>query len=189
MSRFLYITRRWDEDRGRLARSLDYLIDFRKRTQILIFPEGTDLTPSSKERSDRYALQNHLNQHIYTLHPKTTGFSYIVRYLQQADFLDAIYDLTIAYPDNVPQTEMHMVKFGLPKEVHFHVKRIPVTEIPRNDADLRKWLENKWEAKEAELKQFYANRKFPGEPWTSSRQLPLSIGCLFWSLLVGERQN
>lgn len=103
MNGFLYITRRWEEDQGRLSRSLDYMVALRRRSQLLIFPEGTDLTTSSKQRSDKYAKSHGLPVYEHTLHPKTTGFSYLVRHLQQADYLDAVYDLTIGYPDLVPQ--------------------------------------------------------------------------------------
>lgn len=103
MNGFVYITRRWDEDQVRLSRSMDYLVELRSRTQLLIFPEGTDLTPSSKQRSDKYAKSHNLPEYEFTLHPKTTGFTYLVRHLQQADYLDAVYDLTIGYPDYVPQ--------------------------------------------------------------------------------------
>ncbi|KAG7204896.1 hypothetical protein KM043_005292 [Ampulex compressa] len=97
MNGFLYITRRWEEDQGRLSRTLDYFVALGRRTQILIFPEGTDLTKSSKEKSDRYASQHLLPQYSFTLHPKTTGFSYLVQHLQQARYLDAV---------RIPSTDM-----------------------------------------------------------------------------------
>jgi len=37
--------------------------------------------------------------------------------------LDAIYDVTIAYPDNLPEREEDLKKGKLPKEVHFYIKR------------------------------------------------------------------
>ena len=111
MNGFLYITRRWEEDRGRLARSLDYLVALGRRTQLLIFPEGTDLTPGSRERSDQYARSHGLPIYEHILHPKTTGFAYLVRHFQQADHLDAVYDLTIGYPDQVPQVSQSELLF------------------------------------------------------------------------------
>ena len=84
-------------------RSLDYLLAQRMRVQMIIFPEGTDFTPESKERSDKYAADHGLSEYHYLLHPKTTGFSYLVRHQRQADNFDAVYDLTIGYPDHVPQ--------------------------------------------------------------------------------------
>lgn len=37
--------------------------------------------------------------------------------------LQAIYDVTIAYPDHVPASEWDLIEGKLPSEVHFHVKR------------------------------------------------------------------
>ncbi|KAJ8672677.1 hypothetical protein QAD02_003937 [Eretmocerus hayati] len=183
MNGFLYITRRWEEDRGRLSRSLDYLVSLRANSQLLIFPEGTDLTPGSKSRSDRWAISHGKPTYTYTLHPKTTGFSYLVEHLQQADCLDAIYDLTIGYPDNVPQSEVDMLEGRLPDEVHFQIKRIPQNEIPKSEAGLRSWLEDSWRRKEKTLEQFYVDKKFPGKAWPTSKRTPLRIALVFWTLL------
>ncbi|XP_032691038.1 lysocardiolipin acyltransferase 1-like isoform X1 [Odontomachus brunneus] len=185
MNGFLYITRRWEEDQGRLSRTLDYLIALGSRTQLLIFPEGTDLTRSSKEKSNKYALQHHLPEYTYTLHPKTTGFAYLVQHLQRANYLDAVYDLTIAYPDYIPQTEIDLIRGKLPDEVHFHIKRIPTAEIPTHESTLRKWLENKWSDKERILKQFYEQKTFSAEIWPMAKMLPLRAAFGFWSMLTG----
>ena len=37
--------------------------------------------------------------------------------------LDAIYDVTIAYPDNLPETEADLAYGSIPSEIHFHIKR------------------------------------------------------------------
>lgn len=103
MNGFLYITRRWEEDQSRLSQALDYLVELRRRSQLLIFPEGTDLTINSKKRSDKFAKDRGLPEYTYTLHPKTTGFSYLVNHLQKANYLDSVYDITIGYPDYIPQ--------------------------------------------------------------------------------------
>ncbi|XP_018055897.1 PREDICTED: lysocardiolipin acyltransferase 1-like [Atta colombica] len=186
MNGFLYITRRWEEDRGRLSRTLDYLIALDSRTQLLIFPEGTDLTKSSKEKSDKYALQHHLPLYTYTLHPKTTGFAYLVQHLQRANYLDAVYDLTIAYPDYIPQSEIDLIKGKFPREVHFHIKRISSADIPAyDDSTLRKWLEDKWSDKEMILQGFYERKAFSTQIWPMAKMLPLRIAFGFWSILTG----
>ncbi|XP_012265630.2 lysocardiolipin acyltransferase 1-like [Athalia rosae] len=182
---FLYITRHWDEDRGRLSGSLDYLVALGRRCQLLIFPEGTDLTPDSKKKSNNYASKHGLPKYDYTLHPKTTGFSYLVRHLHQAEYLDAVYDLTIAYPDYVPQSEVDLVRGKLPKEVHFHVERIPATDVPKDDSMLRQWLENRWHHKEASLEQFSKRKSFPAKIWPMASLIPLRAAIGFWSLLTG----
>ncbi|KAH0539787.1 lysocardiolipin acyltransferase 1-like [Cotesia glomerata] len=187
MNGFLYITRRWEEDKGRLSRTLDYLIALKRRTQLLIFPEGTDLTVTSKERSDRFAKKNGLPLYDYTLHPKTTGFSYLARHLQRAGYLDAVYDLTIGYPDFVPQSEIDLVTGKIPKEVHFYVTRIPSAQVPDDEEGLRHWLDERWRIKEQLLKKFYKNKCFSEENkvWPMPQGIVLSIAFGFWTLLTG----
>lgn len=184
MNGFIYITRRWQEDLGRLSRTLDYLVALGRRTQLLIFPEGTDFTKTSKQKSDKYALQHQLPLYSFTLHPKTTGFSFLVRHLQQATYLDAVYDLTIAYPDYVPQSEVDLIKGKLPSEVHFYIERIPSIDVPAHDTVLREWLEDRWSKKEQLLKQFYQTKTFPTEIWPITSMLPLQIAFGFWSILT-----
>lgn len=187
MNGFLYITRHWKEDRGRLSRTLDYLIAVDSRTQLLIFPEGTDLTESSREKSDRYALQHHLPRYIYTLHPKTTGFAYLVQHLQHASYLDAVYDLTIAYPDYIPQSEIDLIRGKFPREVHFHIRRISSADIPaHDDSTLRRWLEDRWSEKEVILKGFYERKAFSTQIWPMTKTLPLRAALGFWSILTGD---
>ena len=37
--------------------------------------------------------------------------------------LDAVYDVTVGYPINIPQKESDVARGNFPKEVHFHIKR------------------------------------------------------------------
>ncbi|XP_034936573.1 lysocardiolipin acyltransferase 1-like [Chelonus insularis] len=187
MNGFLYITRRWEEDKGRLSRTLDYLVALKRRTQLLIFPEGTDFTVNSKEKSDKFAKKNGLPFYEYTLHPKTTGFSYLAQHLQRSGYLDAIYDLTIGYPDYVPQSEVDLITGKMPREVHFNIKKIPSTEVPGEENELRTWLETRWLQKEEMLKKFDRNKTFNPQDkiWPMPSGIALSIAFGFWTLLTG----
>lgn len=41
---FVFIQRRWEMDKAHLENMLDYFCDIREPLQLLLFPEGTDLT-------------------------------------------------------------------------------------------------------------------------------------------------
>lgn len=41
---FVFIQRRWTEDKKHMENMLDYFCDIREPLQLLLFPEGTDLT-------------------------------------------------------------------------------------------------------------------------------------------------
>lgn len=50
MACFVFIERRWEDDRSHLGRMLDYFCDIREPLQLLLFPEGTDLTGNAMEK-------------------------------------------------------------------------------------------------------------------------------------------
>ena len=52
--------------------------------QILLFPEGTDLTAESKERSNQFAVAHNLVQYHQVLHPKTTGFVFLAQQMMKS---------------------------------------------------------------------------------------------------------
>lgn len=73
--------------------------------------------------------------------------------------LDAVHDITVAYPHNIPQTERHLLLGDFPKEIHFHVHRYPVASLPASKEDLQLWCHKRWEEKEARLRSFYRGEK------------------------------
>ncbi|KAJ8401168.1 hypothetical protein AAFF_G00387500 [Aldrovandia affinis] len=152
---FIFIHRRWEDDRRHLENMLAYFCDIREPLQLLMFPEGTDLTENTKARSDEFAEKNGLPKYEYVLHPRTTGFTFIVDTLRKGDNLDAIHDITVAYPQNIPQTERHLILGLFPREIHFHVRRYPVSALPGAGAALQEWCQERWAEKEARLRDFY----------------------------------
>ena len=188
MTGFIYVTRHWEEDKRRLMSSLDQMVSMERRCQILIFPEGTDFTEKSKEKSDKYAEQKGLPKYDYTLHPKTTGFTFLVQHLRSANFLDAVYDLTIGYPDCTPQQEVDFLCGNFPKEVHINIKKYRLAEMPSDEADLRTWLEKRWVEKEKMLTDFAKNKYFYPEHWPEVAKGPMYVASVFWNALVGENK-
>lgn len=41
---FVFIQRRWENDKKHMGNMLDYFCDIKEPLQLLLFPEGTDLT-------------------------------------------------------------------------------------------------------------------------------------------------
>ncbi len=66
MVRCLYLKRDWKEDEGRMARMIRHWAsvyatpdsDSKRSFQLLLFPEGTDLTPQTRAKSDAFAEAN-----------------------------------------------------------------------------------------------------------------------------------
>lgn len=157
---FIFIHRKWEEDKSHFEAMLDYFCDIKEPLQLLIFPEGTDLTENTKARSNEFAEKNSLEKFEYVLHPRTTGFTFIVHRLREGNNLDAIHDITVAYPHNIPQTEKHILRGNFPKEIHFHVRRYPVSCLPASKEDLQLWCQERWKEKEVRLRTFYEGEKY-----------------------------
>ncbi|XP_033000524.1 lysocardiolipin acyltransferase 1 isoform X1 [Lacerta agilis] len=157
---FIFIHRRWEEDKNHFENMLDYFCDINEPLQLLFFPEGTDLTDNTKARSNEFAEKNGLQKYEYVLHPRTTGFTFIVERLRDGNNLDAIHDITVAYPQNIPQTEKHLLYGNFPKEIHFHVQRYPVQSLPTSREELQLWCQKRWEEKEERLRLFYEGKKY-----------------------------
>lgn len=60
MNCFTYIQRNWEHDEAEMKRVANYLDSMDYTYQLLIFPEGTDLTESSMKKSDSFAKKNQL---------------------------------------------------------------------------------------------------------------------------------
>uniref|UniRef100_F6QAZ7 Lysocardiolipin acyltransferase 1 n=1 Tax=Xenopus tropicalis TaxID=8364 RepID=F6QAZ7_XENTR len=157
---FIFIHRKWEDDKNHFEAMLDYFCDIKEHLQLLIFPEGTDLTDNTKARSDEFAEKNKLQKYEYVLHPRTTGFTFIVDRLREGNNLDAIHDITVAYPHNIPQTEKHILNGNFPKEIHFHVCRYPVSSLPVSKEELQLWCQQRWKEKEDRLRAFYQGERY-----------------------------
>ncbi|CAH8874137.1 unnamed protein product [Trichobilharzia szidati] len=179
---FIFLRRRIATDQERLQKTVTYLLEIQDSCQLLIFPEGTNLTKVSIARSDTFAEKNNLPYLRYTLHPRSTGFLHLIK-LIGLDNLTEVYDVTVAYPDFLPSPEINLVHGHVPREVHYHIRRFTVKEILNgsekhvlNDATndtLSKWLQSRWLEKEELLKAYYAKpigkRQFDNEISPDSR--------------------
>lgn len=121
--------------------------------QLLIFPEGTDLDRGTITRSHRFAKKMGRPLLRHTLYPRHGAFQTALTDLN----VDAVYDITMAYPDVLPQNEKTVAIGDLPHEIHLHVRRYPISEIPSTPEQQETWLNDIWKSKEQLLTNFYEN--------------------------------
>ncbi|XP_046874363.1 lysocardiolipin acyltransferase 1 [Hypomesus transpacificus] len=167
---YIFVQRRWEDDREHIENMLEYFCDIGEPLQLLLFPEGTDLTEYTRARSDDFAEKNGLPKFEYVLHPRTRGFTFIVDTLNKGKNLDAIHDITIAFPQNIAQTERQLILGLFPREIHFHVRRYPASSLPTSPSELNTWCQERWAEKEVRLRHFYA-----GQPRAFHREGPTRV--------------
>ena len=103
--------------------------------------------------------------------------------------LDAVYDVTVAYPDKFPQTEPELILGCFPTEIHFHVRRHVTSTIPESETELCEWCQRCWAAKEKRLRRFYELKRFDD---SESTELPtrwqrvlLQVFAVGFTMLLG----
>lgn len=67
---FVFLARNKSKDLQRMRAVSKYLVGLRVPTALLIFPEGTDLSPSNHQKSLDFARKEGLAEYQYVLHPK-----------------------------------------------------------------------------------------------------------------------
>ena len=159
LSCYIFVTRKWDKDQLELQEKIHYFNGLSYPIQLLLFPEGGDMTYKTKEKSNQYADDNGLPRYDYCLHPHTTGFVCVMNALRSGG-LDAVYDVTIGYPDTISKTEIEFGKGIMPREVHFYTKSYDAKDLPMDDDDLAQWCKDRWREKEERLSDFYTHKEF-----------------------------
>lgn len=184
MVNFVFIHRRWETDKEIFRKTLDYFKNMQKPTQLLIYPEGTNLCEEMKVRSDKFAKKNDLPEYNYVLHPRTTGFTYLVQHMKNNNSFDAVYDISIAYPDNIVEHELDILKGKFPTEVHYHIKRYAAQDLPSDSKGLENWCKERWLEKEKQLETFYKTKQFDGPVAVCRDSKYLSFVALLAEILI-----
>eukprot|EP00088_Acartia_fossae_P035376 TRINITY_DN3643_c0_g1_i2.p1 TRINITY_DN3643_c0_g1~~TRINITY_DN3643_c0_g1_i2.p1 ORF type:complete len:397 (-),score=76.46 TRINITY_DN3643_c0_g1_i2:309-1499(-) len=195
VARFIFLQRDWSQDRATMDAIMDYFAHTKDEgpKQILLFPEGTNLTPESRAKSKKFAEKNNLKEYKNVLHPRTAGFVHLVHGMLERQNLSAVYDCTIAYPNLIPHRETDIMRGNIPKRVNIHIVRYPLQQVPTTFVGLEKWVQELWVSKEALLTRFQETKEFL--PVNREQRLPrkattLQPLCLvawllftYWSLI------
>lgn len=104
--------------------------------------------------------------------------------------LDAIYDVSIAYPQHFPTREVELVTGSVPEEVHFHIKRYSVENLATDEESLADWCRQRWLEKEAQLKSYYEGpKKFDSPvlntgPMENRASMVLKLAMFYWVVFI-----
>ncbi|XVF44935.1 hypothetical protein PTKIN_Ptkin02bG0163000 [Pterospermum kingtungense] len=148
---FIPVERKWEVDESNMRRMLSTFTDPQDPLWLVVFPEGTDFTEQKCLRSQKYAAENGLPVLKNLLLPKSKGFYACLEDLRNS--LDAVYDVTIGYKHRCPSFLDNV--FGVePSEVHIHVRRITLDNIPISETKVTAWLMGTFQHKDQLLSNF-----------------------------------
>ncbi|KAL1959026.1 hypothetical protein VTO42DRAFT_3267 [Malbranchea cinnamomea] len=175
---FIFMARKWVADKPRMQHRLEKLKAVRPTSSeqspkydpmwLLIFPEGTNLSPRTEKISRAYAEKQGIRSFDHILLPRSTGLFFCLQQLKGT--VDWVYDCTIAY-DGHPKDVHPEAYFTLrstylrkcpPKVVNFYWRRFAVSSIPLEDQrKFEAWLYERWAEKDQLMKHYMETGKFP----------------------------
>ncbi|XP_010529693.1 PREDICTED: probable 1-acyl-sn-glycerol-3-phosphate acyltransferase 4 isoform X2 [Tarenaya hassleriana] len=169
---FIPVERKREIDEPALLQSLSTFKNPQDPLWLALFPEGTDFTEEKCKRSQKFAAEVGLPTLTNVLLPKTRGFGVCLEVLWNS--LDAVYDLTIAYKPRCPSFLDNV--FGTaPSEVHIHVRRISVKEVPAGDPEASAWLIDSFHLKDKLLSDFKSQGQFPNQRPEDELSMPKCV--------------
>lgn len=169
-NQFIFLKRKWEKDKPSMASALQKLNKPTDPMWLLLFPEGTNLAPSTRAKSAAWAQKNNMSDLKHVLLPRSTGLQFCLDELKGT--VDYVYDCTIAY-EGVPRGQYAQDIFTLkagylegrpPKSVSMHWRRFAIKDIPlHNDKAFELWLVARWREKDLLIEQYLQTGKFPAD--------------------------
>lgn len=201
--RFIFISRRWVQDKITLQNSLG-TIDANSRGvgplsgnqplrveedgemfwntnkvdeskswpySLLLFPEGTNLSPTTRRRSASFAEKVGQQAFRHVLLPHATGLRTSLKLLGPS--VEVVYDITIGYSGVGRDTYGEMIyrlpniflRGETPKLVDMHIRAFNVAEIPVDDEEeFNQWLYKVWKEKDDLMETYYTKGSFDLDP-------------------------
>ncbi|KXT01952.1 hypothetical protein AC579_8058 [Pseudocercospora musae] len=145
---FIFLSRKWEQDRYKFKKHLDHLKNPQDPMWLLIFPEGTNLSAVTREKSASWSKKTGVPDMKHQLLPRTTGLQFCLQEMRSST--NWLYDCTIAY-EGVPK--------GLYGQDIFTLK----SSLFEDDEQFQSWLVNRWREKDYMLEYFYKFGSFPAE--------------------------
>ena len=149
----LFVKRDWTADRAHIDQVFRRVVSGRVPLWLISFSEGTRLTAAKLAQAQRYAVEHALPVPRHVQLPRAKGFVASIVGLQ--GHLHAVYDVTIGYVDGLPS--LWQWAKGEMREVHLHVRRHAVAELPAGPEALAGWLHERFAEKDERLDRFYAS--------------------------------
>ncbi|KAF4554643.1 Acyltransferase-like protein 4 [Elsinoe fawcettii] len=175
---FIFLARKWETDKPRFRRHLQALSDPKDPMWLLIFPEGTNLSATTRQKSKAWAEKTGVPDMKHQLLPRSTGLQFCLQELRETT--NWLYDSTIAY-EGVPEGQFGQDIFTLrsslfegrpPKSVNMYWRRWRISDIPIDDTEkFSQWLRQRWIEKDYLLEFFQRHGAFPeGDPTQAIKQ-------------------
>lgn len=155
----LFVRRDWAADREMIGRTFATIVRERIPLWLVSFVEGTRFSKEKLARNREFAQKAGIEPTRHVLVPRTKGFAASIQGL--GEHISAVYDLTIGYVDEIPTLWQYIC--GRVRHIHLHVRRFPVDQLPKLEAELAQWLQDRYQEKDRLMAYFLQGGAFPDQ--------------------------
>lgn len=173
----------------KLMESLSVINEMKRPFWLAIFPEGTRYNPENHKaiaESEEHAAQFKQGTLKHQLTPRPKGTWLMIKNMRSK--MSAVYSVTVVYEQDEPKGQRRKaptatdVLAGVCSNVHLHVKRIPMEEVPDDEATFLHWLFAQSLERDRLMTQYYNTRSF--DSWGkctpyAGESLVADLTCLF----------
>lgn len=146
----IFMKRDWTRDRVNVLRRLQSFKTVGAPIWVTLYPEGTRMKPSKLAAAQDFARKQNLPLPHYVLIPRVKGFLASIEGL--GEHVQAVYDLTIAYPDARPTTFLELLS-SQGRRATIEIKRYPLVDLPKDAEGRSEWLMQVYRDKEAQMQR------------------------------------
>ncbi|CUA77685.1 hypothetical protein RSOLAG22IIIB_06721 [Rhizoctonia solani] len=195
---FIFLARSWAQDKERLTSHLTRLARTAAGGKLpfllLLFPEGTLVSPQTRPLSAKYAAKTGIQDMRHILLPRATGLLFCLRALAPHMPSLKLLDVTVAYP-GIPRGGYGQAYYTLrsifmqgvpPPRVHVHLRLYDVARdvpigVPRGAEEANEtertafdqWLLARWKEKDNLMEQQLTEGRFRA---SSEKPVASSVG-------------
>lgn len=189
---FIFLARDWKQDSRTLGNSLDTFAEYPHPLMILLFSEGTRLTPEKYAASVEFAKTRGVDYFKHHLVPRAKGFTYCISHIKKdpTKRIPAIYNVQVSFSDSLnQQTEPNFYSMmnGLPITGDVYLERIPIDSIetgPDPEESLNKYLTDLYHQKDELMDYHLKHHEFPGIKKEPKPRITPLINLAVWSSAV-----
>jgi hypothetical protein len=190
LSTDIKIHRNWEEDKHIIDKQIDYIKPTDKKQIIIIFPEGTRITPTKLKEAQDFSIKNNIPIYNNLLVPKVKGLWTILNHLKKTNRLGKLIDLSLIIPkylgNSMTMSDLKNLNIG---PVYGICREVNLDNIEYQNIDIfKKWLFKNWTIKDNLIGDF---KKFTYKKIEDEHKyiilIKLTICCVIITLFLNNK--
>lgn len=156
---FVFLERSFDKDKEIIKKQLNEIFDYPDPVWLLLNAEGTRFTKTKHEASVKFAQERGMVVLKHHLIPRSKGFTASLSVLKKK--CSAIMDVQLAFKEeDADKATIVSLLRGNSVTGHLYLRRIPMSEVPEDEEEAAKWLQDLYVRKDKLQTSFHETGDF-----------------------------